>query len=62
MIGRICECECHRDGLEVLHCFSCCALTYQKYMDKKGVLDKKRYDELLLFCEKMLEDHKIIKK
>ena len=29
---HICECMCHNEGMEMLHCMPCCDLTYEKYI------------------------------
>lgn len=30
---HICRCDCHVDGIALMHCFPCCNYTYQKYYD-----------------------------
>jgi hypothetical protein len=44
--NNACMCSCHQDGLKVMHCFACCELCYDKYIDKDGNLDIIRFNKL----------------
>ena len=37
-VHTICTCECHKVGLDVMHCMPCCGFTYQKYINEDGSL------------------------
>lgn len=38
---QACACQCHHEGLSVMHCVPCCNLTYDKYIvDGKVDYDK----------------------
>lgn len=39
----ICECNCHQDGVNLLHVAPCCRLTYEKCIDKDGKIDIMRW-------------------
>ncbi len=43
-----CTCECHQDGMKVLHCQPCCSVCYQKFIDKNGKVDLIRYNDCLI--------------
>ena len=30
MAQKICECDCHKEGITILHFQSCCDFTYEK--------------------------------
>lgn len=40
---EICECDCHKDGMLVMHCAPCCNLTYEKYISRDGEVDIVRW-------------------
>jgi len=41
-----CKCDCHRDGVQLLHFMACCPLCYQKYISEDGVVDLVRFESL----------------
>ena len=43
---EICDCECHVKGTIIMHCFPCCELCYEKYINEDGTIDAKTYAEL----------------
>jgi len=47
--GRVCMCDCHKDGSGVMHVVGCCRLTYRKYINEDGTLDE---DRLLALYQK----------
>jgi len=47
--GRVCMCDCHKDGSQLHHFMPCCSLTYKKYINADGTLDEER---LLALYEK----------
>lgn len=36
---KICTCDCHKEGVDILHFMPCCQLTYQKYIEKDGSIN-----------------------
>jgi hypothetical protein len=46
MEEKICDCECHKDGTELIHFMSCCFLCGQKYIFADGKIDMVRYEKL----------------
>lgn len=40
--GKFCRCDCHKDGKDILHFDQCCLLTYQKYINRDGSVDRAR--------------------
>ena len=39
----ICDCTCHKIGVQMLHCVACCSLVYRKYINKDGSLNIEAY-------------------
>lgn len=39
---------CHRDDITITHAMPCCDLTYEKYIDKDGVVDIDRWSRLFV--------------
>ena len=50
----MCKCKCHIKGTRIIHCISCCNLTYQKYLNEDGTLDIEAYEK----CVKKMLDRK----
>ncbi len=46
-MNKICRHRCHWDGAKRKLIRACCSLTYKKYISKDGVIDLKRYAELI---------------
>ena len=46
--GRICECECHRDGNNMMHFEACCGWCGQRYISTDGVVDVARFGALVM--------------
>jgi len=40
--GRVCMCDCHKDGTDIREFMPCCNLYRQKYIDEDGTLDEAR--------------------
>lgn len=36
---EICDCECHKFGHHILHCFPCCDLSGRQYIEKDGKIN-----------------------
>lgn len=36
---ELCDCDCHEKGTMIMHCFPCCDLCYEKYINEDGTLD-----------------------
>ena len=53
-LENICRCECHNEGIQVMHCIPCCDFTYQKYQTSDGKLK-------LNIIYKMLENKDLVK-
>lgn len=42
-----CKCECHKDGIEFLHCgFPCCSHRDKKYIFADGKVDMERWGQI----------------
>lgn len=46
--GTICECDCHRDGCDMMHFDACCEWCGRKYISADGVVDVARFGALIL--------------
>ena len=33
---KLCDCDCHKEGTEIMHFLSCCNFCYDKYLTKDG--------------------------
>lgn len=44
---EICNCECHTNGMMVMHCFPCCEYCYEKYINEDGTLNEEKYQKLI---------------
>lgn len=42
---RICHCNCHKEGLVVMHCFPCCDFCGETYLNFDGSLKYNPYDK-----------------
>ncbi|UOX40507.1 hypothetical protein UGMREWDR_CDS0201 [Aeromonas phage GomatiRiver_11] len=38
---KMCKCECHDDGIMLMHCMPCCDFTYVKRSDIPTYVDRK---------------------
>ena len=47
----ICMCGCHKDGVTMMHIMPCCSYTYEKYINKNGTVDMKRYSSIVVHYE-----------
>lgn len=45
--GNICNCTCHVEGIELMHCMPCCQLTYHNYLDNEMNLEEDKLYDLL---------------
>jgi hypothetical protein len=43
---EICTCDCHKEGISIMHCFPCCDYTYVKYIKEDGTIDFTKYNKL----------------
>ena len=43
----VCNCECHKEGKQVLHFMSCCNLCYDTYLTKDGEIIPEKLQPLL---------------
>jgi hypothetical protein len=46
MLEKLCMCDCHREGWDIMHFMACCDLCGEKYLTAAGELDTVRYKEL----------------
>lgn len=44
----ICLCPCHRDGVTMIHFIGCCKYTGEKYISHCGIVDVKRYRQIII--------------
>lgn len=44
---QICDCDCHKEGVQLLHMMACCNLCYDTYLDKDGNIIPEKLDPLL---------------
>lgn len=44
---KICSCECHKQCEMVRHMLPCCQFTYVKYISSDGIIDTKKYEDLV---------------
>ena len=44
---EICDCECHREGRNIMHFMSCCQFCYDTYLTKDGEIIPEKIQELL---------------
>ena len=58
----ICTCVCHRKDIQIMHCFPCCDLTYQTYLDEKGKVIPKQLSKLLKQHAKQIKHYKKLPK
>lgn len=35
----VCDCDCHRQDMRVMHCFPCCGICYKRYITPEGKAD-----------------------
>jgi hypothetical protein len=45
-ISDICDCDCHKEGLMIMHSFPCCDLCDEKYISKNGKIHINMYIKL----------------
>jgi len=48
-LGRVCMCDCHKDGTDIREFIPCCGWYRQKYINEDGTFDEER---LLALYEK----------
>lgn len=44
---EVCTCECHVEGMMVMHCMPCCNYTYEKYLNEDGTLNPVKWGQTL---------------
>ena len=45
-ISEVCNCPCHTEGINIMHCFPCCDLTSIKYFNEEDKLQVDKYINL----------------
>ena len=41
---KVCTCDCHKKGFDVMHMMACCEHTYKKYINDDGSIDWEAYN------------------
>jgi hypothetical protein len=44
---EICECDCHKEGIQLLHFMACCQFCYEKYLTVSGEIIPEKLQPLL---------------
>jgi hypothetical protein len=42
-----CDCMCHTIGMGVMHCFPCCSLCYEQYLNNDGTINDQALEKVL---------------
>lgn len=48
---EVCTCECHNDGVSIMHFMACCSLCYEKYISGNKI-DVDRWSEAFVAIHK----------
>ena len=44
---EVCDCMCHREGVQIMHMVACCKLCYDTYLTKEGEVMPEKLEPLL---------------
>lgn len=44
---KICTCECHREGVNIMHMMACCQFCYDTYLTLKGEIIEEKLNKIM---------------